>query len=147
MEGEGLVHFIMRSVKDCRGLFMTLMSALSPRLLSLSCRNYQWTGCGDEHFHELVCEFLCTLLHCTGGDRGRFFESGSLQPAWRQTEVVYIWQQLLFCAVHYMCNNWLAQSIRILLCQWIILQHSSVQLSQEHMIKMTSSCTLDCASR
>ena len=26
---------------------------------------------------------LCTLLCCTGGDRGGFFESGSLQPTWR----------------------------------------------------------------
>ena len=32
MEIEGLVHFIMRVVMDC---FMTLVSTLSPRLLSL----------------------------------------------------------------------------------------------------------------
>ena len=33
----------------------------------------------------IVIFSLCTLLCCTGGDRGGFFESGSLQPTWRKT--------------------------------------------------------------
>ena len=92
---EDLVQFIMRIVKDC------LWLSCQPWYLdysSLSCRDCHWTGCGDEHFHELVCEFLCTLLHCTGGDRGRFFDSGSLQPAWRKTKVVYLTATVVLCS-------------------------------------------------
>ena len=56
------------------------MSALSPRLHSLSDVEIaiEQAVHGDEHCHEF---FLCTLMHCAGGNGRGFIESGSLQPA------------------------------------------------------------------
>ena len=143
MEGEGLVHFIMRIVKDW--LWLSCQPWVLNYSLSLSCRHCHWTGCGDEPFHELICEFLCTLLCCTGGDRRGLFESGSLQPAWRKTKVVHWTVPVVLCTTCIMID---LHNVYVPLCQWIILQHSSVELCQEHSHdEMTSSHTLNCTSR
>ena len=96
---------------------------------SLWCRNCQWRWT----FSWIVCESLCTFLYYTGGDRGGFFESCSLQPTWRKTTL-----DRNCCPVQY--TTCIMIDLHNVLWPWVN------ELSTAMMIKMMSSCTLDCAS-